>query len=209
MIKVPLLPPFLHAKAQLLPSRQEIHSLPRRQYPHNLLHRAQPQTVRLLQNLGHGTGVLIQGRIHIGARASAGGDGDGGNGVIQEILLQGGQARGEIPLLPYGVTLQVVHRGQLARGELAQAGEADAVEELSELGLDLEAAEGVDEADVGGGAAAADPEHGALERGAPGGGEVGRDVEARHLGSLFHVIFEMRHDFVDELTQLGVGGAVG
>lgn len=209
MIKISLLPPFLHAEAELLPRRQEIHRLPRRQHLHYLPHRAQPQPVRFPENLRHRAAVLVQRRLQIRASAAARRHRDRRDGVVEQVLLQGGEARREVPLLPDRPPLQVVHHRQLARRQLPQAPESDAVEELGELGLDLEAAEGVDEADVGGGAAAADPQHRPLEGGAPRGGEVGRHVSARHEIALLRVLLEVGHDLLDESTQFDVAGAPG
>lgn len=210
MIKISLLPPILHAKAKLLTGGQEIHRLLRRKYPYKLPQSAQPQLISLLQNLRHGAAVLIQRRLHTAARRIApralGFHGDRRQGVVQHVLLQARQPGRKLPLFPNRLPLQLVHQGNLPPGELPEVPDSDALEELSELRLDLEAAEGVDEADVGGGAAAADPEHRPLERRAPGRREVRRHVDSSHVGSFLHVVLEVVHDFLDELAELGVGG---
>lgn len=97
---------------------------------------------------------------------------------------------------------------ELGGGDVREVASGAALEEVGELGPELGAGDGVEEADGEGGAATAQPEEGVLEGGDPGGAER-RGVELGELGPGGAVVLEMLERLLDEVAEVVGVGAVG
>ena len=153
----------------------------------------QPQLIRFLQQAGqrprvglddavHGSAVLSDRPRRIGDRCQR---------LVGGVLLHAGHLVGEAVLLFDDSGVEGVDGGELGGGDVGEVAIGAALEEVGELGLELGAGDGVEEANVEGGAAAAEPEERALEGGDPGGAEERGGVELGELGAGGAVILEM------------------
>ena len=112
-------------------------------------------------------------------------------------------------LLPHDPAVEGIDGDELGGGDVREVASGAALEEVGELGLELGAGDGVEEADGEGGAATAQPEEGVLEGGDPGGAEERRGVELGELGPGGAVVLEMLERLLDEVAEVVGVGAVG
>ena len=206
MLLVPHLAPFVDAEMKLLAHCQEVHALHTSQNGQDLLHRAQPQPVSVLQSPGHGPFVIVKSLVSLraGLADPAGPLDDCRHGLVSHVLLEHGKRGRKLLFLFDCPPLELVDEADLLGREIAETGHGAPTEEVGQVGLDVDAGDGVDEAEIGGRAASGDPEERILPGSAPRGGKERRRVAAGKLQPLLHVRFEAADGLVGEAGQLGV-----
>lgn len=123
-----------------------------------------------------------------------------------------GKLLGDGLLLTDRAPLEVVNEGELTGAEVSKVASGEALEELGEVGLELEAGLGVEEVEGHAGAPPADPKEGVLEQAPPRRREHGEHVllGAPRFGLVVMVI--VAEDAVDDGVEglvVGVPGGGG
>uniref|UniRef100_A0A8N4F414 Uncharacterized protein LOC114914260 n=1 Tax=Elaeis guineensis var. tenera TaxID=51953 RepID=A0A8N4F414_ELAGV len=216
VVEVPSLAPLANGELELLRRHQQLHRLQWGQYlRHQGPQRRHPQLVRLLHHPRQLLFVLLHRRLNHLASSTPFGHlrsppcsvhRDGQQRLVRHVLLQRGHLGGQPVLFLQRPAVEVVDRGQLGCGETHQpslegGGQAAGGEDVVEVGLELVAGEGVEEADGEGGAAAAEPEEGVLEGGAPRRAEEGGPVLPRQRPPLLGVLLVVPHALLHQLPQ--------
>lgn len=180
----------MNAEVKLLCCNQKVDRLQRSQHIHQLPDRANPQLIRVYENAGEGSHAILDRPIH-----------DRPIPVLVRPTSPARHPARELVLLPNRLALEGVDLAQLVSRELGQVPPPHALQELGQLGLQLRAAERVDESDRHGGAAPGDPEERVLERGAPSRGEEGRGVLLGQKGPFLAVVLVMLKGLGDDASK--------
>lgn len=195
----------MNAEVKLLCCNQKVDRLQRRQHIHQLPDRANPQLIRVYENAGEGSHAILDRPIHdrpipVLVRPTSPAR-HPHERMVRHVLLQARHPARELVLLPNRLALEGVDLAQLVSRELGQVPPPHALQELGQLGLQLRAAERVDESDRHGGAAPGDPEERVLERGAPSRGEEGRGVLLGQKGPFLAVVLVMLKGLGDDASK--------
>ncbi|KAG9447884.1 hypothetical protein H6P81_014012 [Aristolochia fimbriata] len=93
-------------------------------------------------------------------RGGAATGGDGNQGLVHHVLLEGSHPIGQVLFLSHGPHVELVDHVELHRGELGQVPLPRPAQMLLQLDLELGAGAGVEESDAHGGPAAGEPREG-------------------------------------------------